>query len=235
MKTFPPRFEILPQAQRDLWAELGPIKDFGFVLYGGTAVALQLGHRSSVDFDFFNHSTFDRQRLKEALPFFRDGELIQDHHNTLEVITRGGVKVSFFGGITFGRIGTPRLTADGVMAVASLEDIMATKLKVMHERSESKDYRDIAAMIRAGVSLETGLAAADKMYAPDFAPQIALKALVYFEDGDLKKLGTDDRRVLVNAASVVKALPDVMITPSLRAHDARPPGASRSGVVAPSG
>ena len=53
MSTFQPRFEILPPAQIQLWKELQPLNTLGFVLYGGTALALRLGHRVSVDFDFF--------------------------------------------------------------------------------------------------------------------------------------------------------------------------------------
>jgi len=43
-----------------------------FVLYGGTGLALQLGHRTSEDFDFFSSSGFDPERLRTRLPFFRD-------------------------------------------------------------------------------------------------------------------------------------------------------------------
>jgi hypothetical protein len=46
-----PRFEILPRAQRALWTSLGSIKRLKFVLYGGTALALRLGHRESLDFE----------------------------------------------------------------------------------------------------------------------------------------------------------------------------------------
>ena len=53
MSTFHPHFEILPSAQIQLWKELQPLKKLGFVLYGGTALALRLGHRVSVDFDLF--------------------------------------------------------------------------------------------------------------------------------------------------------------------------------------
>ena len=54
MTTFEPRLDILPAAQRKLWPELKPVQQQGFVLYGGTAIALRLGHRQSVDFDFFS-------------------------------------------------------------------------------------------------------------------------------------------------------------------------------------
>ena len=49
---FIPRMDILPSAQRLVWRELRAAAALGFVLYGGTAIALRLGHRFSVDFDF---------------------------------------------------------------------------------------------------------------------------------------------------------------------------------------
>ena len=51
--TFTPCLEILPSAQRALWPAFRSASQLGLVLYGGTAIALRLGHRSSVDYDFF--------------------------------------------------------------------------------------------------------------------------------------------------------------------------------------
>ncbi|MCA6114494.1 nucleotidyl transferase AbiEii/AbiGii toxin family protein [Bradyrhizobium sp. WSM 1738] len=65
----------------------------------------------------------------------------------------GPVKISFFGGLTLDRINDPLCTRDQVLLVASLEDLLATK-KAILDRAEAKDYRDIAAMLTAGVSLE---------------------------------------------------------------------------------
>jgi hypothetical protein len=58
--TFEPRLDILPESQRQLWPELDAVP-YGFVLYGGTALALQLGHRVSEDFDFFSSAGFDTE------------------------------------------------------------------------------------------------------------------------------------------------------------------------------
>lgn len=49
---FSPQLGILPPPQRRLWPELSAVPP-SFVLYGGTAIALYLGHRPSVDFGFF--------------------------------------------------------------------------------------------------------------------------------------------------------------------------------------
>lgn len=45
MNSFVPRMDILPPAQRDIWERLAPARKLGFVLYGGTEIALRLGHR----------------------------------------------------------------------------------------------------------------------------------------------------------------------------------------------
>src|SRR5271167_3186243 len=68
--TFEPRLDVLPDSQLQLWRELDAVPP-DFVLYGGTALALQIGHRFSEDFDFFSSSGFDPTRLRSRLPFFR--------------------------------------------------------------------------------------------------------------------------------------------------------------------
>ncbi len=88
MKSFP-RLDVLPPAQRKFWPQLAKLRNEGFVLYGGTAIALYLGHRESVDFDFL-----------------------------------------------------PKTTDDSVLEVASAEDLLAHKLKVLLQRVEEKDYVD---------------------------------------------------------------------------------------------
>ena len=185
------------------------------MLYGGTAIALRLGHRQSVDFDFFNSQPVDQAKLRAALPFLRLTTVRQDQPNTFEVATKAGVKISFFGGLDFGRVGEPQRTTDGVLRAASMADLMATKLKVILQRFEAKDYQDIAAMVRAGIRLDTGLAAAEKIFQPTFAPSESLKALAYFEGGDMRRLSVTDRATLIEAARSVKTLPTVVIKPEL--------------------
>ena len=211
MKTFAPRIVNLPVAQRRLWPTLRPARDMGYVLYGGTAVSLQLGHRRSVDFDFLTAHPLDLARLREAFGFSRVDEVLQQSRDTLVVLTKG-VKLSFFCGLDFGRVGKPLLTNDGVMQVASLDDLMAHKLKVIPQRAEKKDYLDIAAMLVAGVALDRGLAAARLMFGRTFQPAESLKALAWFKDGDLPSVQTATRKLLIAAAARVGDLPKVTIT-----------------------
>ncbi len=212
MSALEPRWDVLPAAQRALWPALAPSVQLGLVLYGGTAAAIRLGHRNSIDFDFFTEQPIDPDLFQQHFDFLSSARLIQQQKNTYAVLTspeRGGVKVRFFGEVTMGRVGAPDLTCDGVLRAASLVDLLATKLKVLLHRVEAKDYRDIAAMVRAGMKLEVGLAAASSMYAQNFQPSEALKTLTYFEGGDLASLSPDDRETLTRAVGTVRKIPMV--------------------------
>src|ERR1051326_5308366 len=154
---FEPKTSILPKAQQEIWPLLAPTAGLSFVLYGGTAVALHLGHRTSVDFDFFRSSPLDMKEIEASFPFLANAKTIQEGINTLVVsvpMPSGPVKVSFFGGLDIGRINDPLQTKDSTLLVASTEDLLATKLKAILDRAEAKDYRDIAALLNASVSLE---------------------------------------------------------------------------------
>jgi len=218
---FEPHLHTLPEAQQVLWPSLKSALGLGFVLYGGTAIALRLGHRISVDFDFFREAPLDHAELRTALPCLSGATTIQEQPDVLSVLVPVEdqyVKVSFFGPIRFGRVGIPQLTADAVMQVASLQDLMATKLKVILQRVEAKDYRDIAALLAAGESLEKGLAAARSLFHPTFQPGESLKAMVYFDGGDLQTLTEYERGCLIQAVSQVRELPVVgVISHILRA------------------
>ena len=216
--TLSPNFARLPRAQRQLWPKLRPGVELGFVLYGGTAISLHLGHRRSIDFDFFHDRALAQDEIRAAFAFIRRATTLQESKNTLVVRvpgsgsrSRDSVKVSVFGGMSFGRVGDPLLCDDGVMRVASLDDLMAHKLKVILQRSEKKDYRDIAAMIRAGCQVARGLAAARLFFGNAFQPAASLKALTYFKDGDLGRLSGADRNTLIEAAKSVRAPPRIAL------------------------
>jgi hypothetical protein len=183
-----------------------------FVLYGGTAVALCLGHRVSLDFDFFRAAPLDKDALHSALPLVSEGSILQDSVDTLAVSVMtgsGAVKLSFFASIRFGRIGDPLQTADGVMLVASIDDLMATKLKAILDRAEARDYRDIAAMLRHGASLERGLGGFQTMFKGE--PATVLRALGWFKDGDLPSLSSADRDLLTVARDRVRDVPSIAV------------------------
>jgi hypothetical protein len=134
----------------------------------------------------------------------------QSQPNTLTVLTAGRdtdrVKISFFGGLKFGRLAPPRKAPDGVMKVASLPDLLAHKLKTVLQRVEPKDYLDIDALVQSGLSLSSGLAGANLLF-PAFSPQECLKALVYFQDETLRDLPAELQGRLLNAVKRVRSIP----------------------------
>ena len=198
--TFRPRLDILQEPQRELWPALADVPA-EFVLYGGTALALRLAHRTSVDFDFFTSEPLDPEQLLR-LPFAEDADVLQRQPDTLtlSVRTSAPAKVSFFGGLDFGRVGEPEHTVDGVATVASTLDLFATKLKVLPQRVQVRDYQDLAAILQAGYPLRDGLGAAATLFGRTFPPVEAVKALGYFE-GDAAKLAGEDRDVLTKAVA----------------------------------
>jgi hypothetical protein len=210
----PPEFQfgILPGGQLRLWEGNLEIPD-GFVLYGGTAIALRLGHRQSVDFDFFSSTPFDPAELRSRLEFATGATALQSGANTLTLLvdSDGPVKVSFFGGLTHGQLARPSKAPPRNVRVASLRDLLATKLKVILQRAEAKDYQDIAALLEHGASLAEGLGGAVALYGLDFQPSISLRALSYFEDGDLPSLPASVKSRLATAAAAVRDIPAIAV------------------------
>jgi hypothetical protein len=210
---FEPKIGILPKAQQEIWPLLAPASRLSFVLYGGTAVALYLGHRISADFDFFRSAPLDKKEIESSFAFMGDAQTIQESDNTLVVLApmpSGAVKVSLFGGLALGRINEPCQTKDTKLLVASMDDLLATKLKAIIDRAEAKDYQDISAMLSAGIPLEKALGGFAKMYGKD--PGLPLRALGYFKDGDLPSLPKSDQDILRAARDRISEIPDIAIT-----------------------
>jgi nucleotidyltransferase AbiEii toxin of type IV toxin-antitoxin system len=205
MVNFVPRLDILPTPQQRLWTELTDVPS-EFVLYGGTALALHLGHRESIDFDFFGDQTFDPEELILRVPFMADAQITQRGPSTLTgtVDRDGAVKISFFGVPNIRRLRPPHEVAETGLKVASLLDLAGTKASVVQARAEARDYIDIDALIRAGkIDLSTALAAGQAIYGPQFNPEITLKALSFFDDGNLRHLPDEMKSRLAAAARQV--------------------------------
>ena len=143
------------------------------------------------------------------MPFLKHAQVIQASKNTLTMaypVDKDHVKISMFGGIDFGRVGTPLIANGNELPVASLDDLMSTKLKVILQRAEKKDYMDIAEMIRSGVSLEKGIGSACAMFGKTFPPKDCLAALTYFKDGDWETLSKKDMEILLSQSPNVREI-----------------------------
>lgn len=177
--------DMLPESQQQVWLQLDPTPGH-FVLYGGTALALRLGHRESVDFDFFSCETFQPFDLIRSIVYLKDQTVTQHAENTLscEIGTRSGlVKISFFGGLPLQQINPPDRVETNGIAIASLIDLFGMKCATITQRNEAKDYRDVHALVTlAKLDLSEGIAAARAIYGRQYNPLLTLQALVFFAD-----------------------------------------------------
>ncbi len=202
---------ILPTAQLKLWPLLKDVPK-EFVLYGGTAVALQLGHRISIDFDFFSDFPLNKEKLITQFSLLQQYRLVQPEINTIDCIVdfpEGPVKLQFLAnlGERQKRVETPITAKDNQLKIAALRDLFATKLNTIQHRAECKDYIDIDAMMKSGLSLEDGLGCAVAVYGKTFDPASSLRALCSYRDGNLNELNQEIKNYLSLRAAAVENIP----------------------------
>jgi Nucleotidyl transferase AbiEii toxin, Type IV TA system len=205
--AFKPRLDTLPAAQRLLWPELAETPAH-FTLYGGTAIALRLAHRQSVDFDFFTLESFEPAALLSKIPYLKGAALRQSSPNTLSVnVDRGGpVQLSYFGGLGIGQAAPAESVEGPRFKVASLIDLAGMKVAVLPQRVELRDYLDVHALLtKAKIPLAEMLAAAEIIYGTQFNPLISLKAIGYHKDFTSDALPQNVRHDLLNAVKVTDA------------------------------
>jgi hypothetical protein len=210
MGILTPNLGILPSRQLRVWRLLSATpKDF--VLYGGTALALRLGHRQSVDFDFFSCRSFQPLELLRSISYLADQTVTQQSASTLSCdigTGSGAVKISFFGDLSLGQVETPDVVQSNGIAVASLADLFGMKCATVPQRNELKDYLDIYALITAGhFNLAQGIAYARAIYGRQYNPVLTLQALSYFDD--LSDPLADDIKAILLAAVRTVSLPDL--------------------------
>lgn len=155
----------------------GEIQDF--YLAGGTALALQLGHRKSIDIDLFIGSGFSSNALCDHLEEEYKFEVTYLGKNTILGFI-GDVKVDLIAHQypMINKVGS----LEGIR-MASLKDIAAMKFNaIIQNGSRLKDYVDISCLLTL-MPLQKLLMAYEQKY-PDVSGAIAQKALVYFEDID---------------------------------------------------
>lgn len=157
-----------------------------FYLAGGTALALQIGHRDSIDFDFFTKKDIDTKKLFEEIKrIFKDYKIIkvQEERNTLSVIVNNTIKLSFF---TYKYNLVEQLVKTEYFNFASIIDIACMKLSAIINRAVNKDYVDLYYILQK-ITLFTLL---DKMKwkFPDIDINLASKSLIFFSDVEQEPL-----------------------------------------------
>lgn len=176
--------KVLPRGSRELLANLESLTApelEGWTLAGGTGLALQLGHRVSIDFDFFRTDGFSPDHLFRCLRQIGPAEVLQEDDRTLTAIA-SGVKVSFFdvsNGFLFPKI------PYSFFEIAGRRDIALMKLAAISGRGSRKDFIDLFTILRGDLSLEQCFQwMPDKYGRGRFNSYHILKSLTYFDDAD---------------------------------------------------
>lgn len=172
-------YNILDKKRLNILSLLRSFKD-NFYLAGGTSLALQIGHRDSIDFDFFSEGDIHTEELFERLrKIFEEHKLlkIQEEINTLTVLIDESVNVSFF---TYKYKLIDKTISDKNLTYASIADIGCMKLSAITGRASNKDYIDLYFILKL-FSLSDLLDKAHGKY-PQLDRNLILKSLVYFED-----------------------------------------------------
>lgn len=151
-----------------------------FFLVGGTALALQLGHRISIDLDFFSVKPLKTNELIGILEKEYNAEIFQLTDNAIVGKVKG-VKIDF---IAHQYPLLNELKMENDIRLSSLEDIAAMKLNAIKNRGSKKDFVDLYFLLKQ-FSLTEMLSLVNKKYANN-VDVLTLKSLVYFDDAELQ-------------------------------------------------
>jgi len=162
---------------------------------GGTSLALQLGHRKSVDLDLFGSLGVMGGELEQTLRKHGDVELV-NRSKVVETYFVRGVKVDF---VNYPYAWLTDPVCIGGLTLASSQDIVPMKLEAITNRGSKKDFIDLAFLLET-FSLSQMLALYAAKY-PKGSEYLVLRSLVYFDDAEddpspvmLKPLSWDDAK-----------------------------------------
>ncbi len=170
--------EAIKSEQQKIFKELYRFKDF--YLVGGTALALQLGHRVSVDFDLFTDKNLPTGLLKQAERIFKWQKVfvVFKHPEQLSVVVNG-VKIDFVKE-------QPLLLKPVIfqkVEIAQINEIMAMKARTLGFRGKFKDYIDLYFVLKNKITdLNTIGDLAKKKYETEFNFRLFLEQLSYLKD-----------------------------------------------------
>jgi predicted nucleotidyltransferase component of viral defense system len=176
---------VLPELQFRLLKDLSTnlfIHDF--YLAGGTCLALQIGHRRSIDFDFFTPGDFNTSLIINKLYSMGSYERSSEDKNTING-SLNGIRISFFG-YNYKLIDDLKIF-NGIK-LAGLKDIAAMKLEAIAGRGSRKDFIDMFFLLKR-YSLEEIFSFHMEKYGIGLSNQYHhLKSLVYFEDAETEAM-----------------------------------------------
>lgn len=175
-----PHLEILDKSRRELLVKLLSFtKDF--VLAGGTALALQINHRKSFDFDFFSRSPIKKGFLEKVSQSILISNVSVDTTDELTFFTKNSIKITFLY-YPFPHV-FPIETLENGLKLFSVKDIAVKKAYVIGRRGEYRDYFDLYTILKNKyMNLPELISYSKKMYGSLFEEKLFLQQLVYFGD-----------------------------------------------------
>ncbi len=170
--------EILTKEQQEL---LPLIKEFSkdFILVGGTAIALHIGHRQSIDFDLFSYGEFNNKKVKRKILRYRKIDKTYRSETGEYTLMVNGVKITFYD-FPY-KIKSP-IHLDKKIQLPDLLTLAAMKAFALGNRGKWKDYVDLYFIIKDHYSLDEISKKADDIFGGEFNERIFREALSYFDD-----------------------------------------------------
>ena len=172
-------WEILDEKRVKLLPMLSSFRE-NFYLAGGTALALLIGHRDSVDLDFFSRNSFSSLELFNKLnEVLKSNNIlkVQEEKDTLTVLVKKKIKISFFAYPY--KLVKPLIKSEFIN-LAAIEDIGLMKLSAITGRTAIKDYVDLYWILQK-IPLADLVELCEKKY-KNLDINLVLKSLVYFDD-----------------------------------------------------
>lgn len=170
--------EILTKEQEKLLPLLSKFSN-RFGLVGGTAVALQIGHRESIDFDMFSLEEFDTHQIKrKAKAMYSIGKTVRDEVGQYTFFI-GEVQLTFFHypyPINFSK------QLNDIINMPDLLTLAAMKVFALGRRAKWKDYVDLYFIIKDFHNLDEIINKALNIFGNEFNEKIIREQLSYFDD-----------------------------------------------------
>lgn len=172
--------DILDKKRQELLKLLFPYTK-EFILGGGTALALQLNHRESYDFDFFSSNPIEKNMLEKLSQVLSIATISVDSSNELTFFTKNEIKVTFLH-YPFG-YRYPLIVLNDDLSLFSIKDIAIKKAYTVGRRGVYRDYFDLYTIFNSeAIRLEELIQETKKIYKSVFEEKIFLEQLVYFGD-----------------------------------------------------
>lgn len=149
-------------------------------LVGGTALALQYGHRESVDLDFFGEIEAECETISQVLNKYGKVQIIKSSIN-IKIFTVDGIKVDF---VNYNYKWLEQPIVEQGITLATDKDIAAMKIAAITGRGSKKDFFDMYFLL-THYSLSEILNLYERKY-PEASIYLALKSLSFFEDADMQ-------------------------------------------------